>query len=122
MLEHALPDGDSLSGRADVEHDLRPGALHVPLGPRAAAVLDGDERAQLVLHARVAAEMDAQAVQIRMRYAPGGALVGSSRDDGNSTTWSVLVARSLIMRAMIRICLHPYFTPAPLAAGTAIAI
>src|SRR5258708_3855106 len=41
-------------------------------------------------------------VQIRMQNAPGGALLGSSSEEGSTTTWSVLLARSLTMRAILR--------------------
>src|ERR1700676_2461517 len=59
-----------------------------------------DRQIYAITSAAKNAEMDAHTVQIRIRYAPGGALVGSSSDEGSTTTWSVFVARSLTMRAI----------------------
>jgi hypothetical protein len=54
--KHAVQDGDTLGGRADVEHD-RPGVpLDRPGGPLAALGLDSDQGAQFFLGARLGAE------------------------------------------------------------------
>src|SRR3979411_2310363 len=60
-----------------------------------------DRQIYAITRAAKNAEKDAHTVQIRIRYAPGGALVGSSSDEGSTTTWSVFVARSLTMRAIL---------------------
>src|SRR5579871_6438573 len=46
------------------------------------------------------AKMEAHARNTPSRYMPGTGLEGSSSEEGRTTTWSVLSARSLTMRAM----------------------
>jgi hypothetical protein len=60
--EHPMHDGDPVSSRADLQHERPVGSRYLPTRPRAAAVLDGCQRAQFIFDAHVVVERQLEPV------------------------------------------------------------
>ena len=60
--EHPMHDGDPVASRADLQHERPVGSRYLPTRPRAAAVLDGCQRAQFIFDAHVVVERQLEPV------------------------------------------------------------